>query len=86
MFIEPRIKVNPVIDQTAAESDVRHTQLNEQRGTDSQILGGLLLREAPNRRQRQDRLIHHKPCCARLPGVNYPELSATTIVSGAVGG
>ena len=65
MFIEPRIQVNPVIDQPTPKTEVWHPQLNEKRCTNAQILSCLILGKAAYGRQRQDGLFHHMPCCAR---------------------
>jgi hypothetical protein len=65
MLIEPGVQVNPVENQAPAQAKARHAQLDKQRDPDAQVDGGLLLRQAAHGRQRQIRLVHHRPCLAR---------------------
>jgi hypothetical protein len=65
MFIEPGIEVNPIKDQAPAQPDTGHAELHQQRDPDPQVDGGLFPRQKPHGRQRQIRLVHHRPCLAR---------------------
>ena len=58
MVFEPGIQVNPVIDTPTPEAHMRHIQLGQERGSDTQVERGLLLRKTPNRGQRQAFVLH----------------------------
>jgi hypothetical protein len=65
MVIEPGIEVNPVVDATTADSNVRHFKLRQQRDPDAQIDRRLFLGQAAHGRQRQVGVAHFIPCLAR---------------------
>ena len=65
MVVEPGIQVNLVVHAPTAEKHAGDAELIEQGGTDPQIGGSLVFGQAPRRRQRQARVVHHWPLEAR---------------------
>ena len=66
MVIEPGIEVNPVVDATTTDSNVRHVQLRQQRDPDAQVDRRLFLGQAAHGRQWQVGLLFHFiPCLPR---------------------
>jgi hypothetical protein len=65
MVIEPDIEVNPVVNATTTDANVRHVQLRQQRDPDAQVDRRLFLRQTAHGRQRQVGIVHCIPCLAR---------------------
>jgi hypothetical protein len=58
IFVEPRVQVNPVIDDAPTDPNRRDALLLEERNANAQILRRLPLGKAADRWQRERRFIH----------------------------
>lgn len=65
MVFEPGIQVNPVENAAPTEANMRHVELGQERDSDAQVHGGLFLRQASNRGQRQAVVFHDGPYSPR---------------------